>query len=122
MNVVLWILQAVLAAVFLGIGTLKLVKPKESLLDRVGVLEGFRPVAIKAIGLSEVLGALGLVVAPLVGWDELVPWAALGLGSVMVAAAIVHGERGEWTRALPNGALLALCLVVMYGRSAHVPL
>ena len=95
MTVVLWILQAVLAAVFVGVGTLKLVKPKEALLDQMGALEGVRPIAVKAIGLSEVLGALGLIAAPLVGWDELVPWAALGLGSVMVGAAIVHGERGE---------------------------
>ncbi|PAP76232.1 DoxX family protein [Rubrivirga marina] len=122
MTVVLWILQAVLAAVFVGLGTFKLIKPKEALLGRMGALEGFRPISIKAIGLSEVLGALGLVVAPLVGWGALVPWAALGLGSVMIAAAIVHGERGEWTMLLPTGALLALCLVVMYGRSADIPL
>ena len=122
MNVVLWILQALLAAVFLGVGTLKLIKPKEALLDTMGALEGFRPITVKFIGLSEVLGALGLVAAPLVGWDALVPWAALGLASVMVGAAIVHGERGEWLLIGGPVTLLALALVVMYGRSAHVPL
>ena len=122
MNVVLWILQALLAAVFLGVGVLKLAKPKEALLDKMGALEGFRPITIKAIGLAEVLGALGLVAAPLVGWDGLVPWAALGLASVMVAGAIVHGERGEWAQIGGNVALLTFALVVMYGRSAHLPL
>ena len=122
MNVVLWILQALLAAVFLGVGVLKLAKPKEALLDKMGALEGFRPITIKAIGLAEVLGALGLVAAPLVGWAALVPWAALGLASVMVAASIVHGERGEWLMIGGPVVLLALALVVMYGRSAHLPL
>ena len=122
MNVVLWILQALLAAVFIGVGALKLARPKDALLDRRGALEGFRPITVKLIGLAEVLGGLGLVAAPLVGWDGLVPWAALGLASVMVAAAIVHGERGEWKQVGPNAVLLVLALVVMYGRSADVPL
>ena len=122
MTAVLWILQVLLAAVFIGVGALKLAKPKDALLGRMGALEGFRPITVKFIGLAEVLGGLGLVAAPLVGWDGLVPWAALGLAAVMVAAAIVHGERSEWKQVGPNAVLLVLALVVMYGRSADVPL
>ncbi len=50
------------------------------------------------------------------------PWAAFGLACVMVGAPIVHGERGEWARAGVPVVLLVLAVVVMYGRSADVPL
>ena len=122
MTVVLWILQALLAVVFLAAGGMKLVKPKEALLDKMTVLAAYRPLTIKAIGLAEVLGALGLVLPPLVGLGGLVPWAALGLASVMIAAMIAHGEHGEWPKVVPPLVLLILALVVMYGRSAGLPL
>lgn len=122
MSVLLWVLQVVLAAVFGALGALKLVRPKGALLDRMGALEPYRPLTVKLIGLAEVLGALGLVLAPLVGWAGLVPWAALGVASVTIAAAIAHAERGEWPMIGANAALLALALVVMYGRSADLPL
>lgn len=122
MSAVLWILQIVLAALFLGVGLLKLVKSKEELLPMMGALAPYRPISVKAIGLSEVLGAIGLVLPPLVGMADLVPWAALGLGSVMVAGALAHGEQGEWARVPINLVILALAVVVMVGRSAHLPL
>lgn len=122
MTVVLWIVQIVLAAVFLAVGALKLARPKEALLPKMGALEPYRPVTIKLIGLAEVLAALGLVVAPLIGWDGLVPWAALGVACVMVAGAIAHAERGEFPPIGVNVLLLALALVVVYGRSADLPL
>ncbi|WP_420455435.1 DoxX family protein [Rubrivirga sp.] len=122
MTVVLWILQVLLAAVFLAAGGMKLARPKEALLDKMGVLGGYRPLTIKLIGGAEVLGAAGLILPPLVGLDGLVPWAALGLASVMVAAAIAHGERGEWPKVGVPVVLLALALVVVYGRSAGLPL
>ncbi len=122
MTAVLWILQVLLAAVFLAAGGLKLVRPKEALLDKMGVLAAYHPLTIRAIGLAEVLGAAGLVVPPLVGMGGLVPWAALGLGSVMVAAAIAHGERDEWARVGVPLVLMVLAVVVMVGRSSDVPL
>ena len=118
MSVALWILQAVLAIVFAVTGGLKLVRPKAALLDRMGALEPVHPAAVKAIGLAEVLGALGLVVAPFVGLMPLVPWAAFGLACAMVAAMIAHGQRHEWTHAAVPAVLFVLSVVVMYGRSA----
>lgn len=122
MNIVLWILQIVLAVVFAGAGALKLAKSKEELLPSLPALAPYRPITIKAIAAAEVLGALGLVVAPLVGLDDVVPWAALGVGSVMVAGAIAHGEIGEWSKIGLNAVLLVLAVTVMVGRSAHLPL
>ena len=106
-----------LAAVFLAIGGLKLVRSKADLPPQMSELEPYRPLSIKAIGLAEVLGALGLVAAPLVGWGALVPWAALGLAAVMVAAAIASAEAGAWAKIGLNAALFAAALVIVYGRS-----
>lgn len=118
MNVALWIVQIVLALIFLGAGLLKLAKPKSALLDRMGALEPVSPPAVKAIALAEVLGALGLILPPLVGVAvELVPWAAFGLACVMVGAMIAHGQRSEWPSVGINAVLFVLAVYVMYGRS-----
>ena len=122
MNVVLWVLQIALAVLFAAAGAMKLARSKDELLPKLPALAPYRPITLKAIGLAEVLGALGLVVAPLVGLEDVVPWAALGVGSVMVAGAIAHGEAGEWSRVPINVVVLALAVVVMVGRSAHLPL
>ncbi|WP_412068667.1 DoxX family protein [Rubrivirga sp. IMCC43871] len=122
MTIVLWVLQIVLALLSLAVGGLKLVKPKDALLPQLGALAPYRPLTIKAIGAAEVLAALGLVVAPLVGWGALVPWAALGVSAVMIFGAIAHGEAGEWKKIGLNAVVLVLALVVVYGRSADLPL
>ena len=121
-NAVLWILQILLAAVFLAAGGLKLIRSKEELLPQMHALAPFRPLSVKAIGLAEVAGALGLVLPPLVGISDLVPWAALGIASVMVAGAMANAEQGFPKLVPVNAVLLVLAVVVMYGRSAHVPL
>ena len=117
MNVLLWILQALLALVFAAVGGLKLAVPKEKLLDKMGVLAHYPPLAIKAIGLVEVLGALGVLLTPFVGWGALVPWAALGLACVVIAAAFAHGEHGEWAKIAGPAVLLVVAVVVVYGRT-----
>ena len=117
MSALLWVLQVLLAAVFGAAGGLKLIKSKEELLPQMGAIEPYRPLSIKGIGLAEVLGAAGLVVPPFVGWEELVPWAAVGLGSVAVGAVMAHAERSEWPKTVLPAGLLALCVVVMAGRT-----
>ena len=123
MNVVLWLLQVVLALVFLAAGVAKLVRPKEALLDRMGALRDYHPAVVKLIGLVEVLGALGVVVPLAVGVAPgLVPWAALGLASVALAAAVLHAERRDYAPLPVHAVLLVMAVTVMVGRSADVPL
>ncbi len=120
MTVALWIVQVLLALVFLGSGLMKLLRPKEALLDKMGVLAPVSPLAIRGVALAEVLGAIGLVLPPLVGVAVgLVPWAAFGLACVMVGAMIAHGQRAEWAQVGANAVLFLLAVFVMYGRSAY---
>jgi uncharacterized membrane protein YphA (DoxX/SURF4 family) len=97
-NVVLWIVAGVLAAVFLGSGLLKLTQSKEKLVanPNLGWAQDFSPGVIKFIGAAEALAALGLILpAALDIAPVLVPLAATGLALVMIGAAYVHLRRKE---------------------------
>ena len=117
MNALLWILQVLLAGAFAAAGAMHLSKSKADLTPKFPVLEAYRALTIKAIGVAEVLGALGLVAAPLAGMSALVPWAALGLACIMIAAAMAHAERGEWKETAVPAALLVAAVLVVYGRT-----
>jgi uncharacterized membrane protein YphA (DoxX/SURF4 family) len=111
-NVVVWILQIVLALAFLAAGGMKLARPKPALVTSgMGWAGDFSDGAVKAIGLVEVLGALGLLLPALTGVAPiLTPIAALGLAVTMAAAVAVHVRRKETV--VPPLVLGVLALVV----------
>ena len=122
MNAVLWIFQVLLALVFLASGLTKLAKPKDALTDKLPTLAAYRPLTVKLVGLAEVLGAIGVVVPLATGVAPgLTPWAALGLAVVMVAAAVAHAEQRDYKPLALHAVLLAMAVVVVYGRSADLP-
>ena len=117
MNIALWIVAVVLAVGFLFAGSMKALRPKEALADRMGWVEDFSIPMVKAIGVLEILAAIGLVLpAALDVAPVLVPIAALGLVLMMAGAIVVHARRKE-NEALPvNIVLLLLALFVVWGR------
>ncbi|MCG2803343.1 MAG: DoxX family protein [Cellulomonas sp.] len=117
MNVLLWILAGVLAALFLTAGATKLSRPKDKLASSMGWVESFSAGTVKLIGALEVLAALGLVLPAVTGIAPvLVPLAATGLALVMVGAIVVHVRRGETPMIAFNVVLLVLAVVVAWGR------
>ncbi|GHJ58287.1 hypothetical protein NOK12_08060 [Nocardioides sp. OK12] len=118
MNIVLWIIAAALALVFLAAGAMKLAQPRKKLTaSGMEAMENLPAGAIKAIGALEVLAAVGLVVpAVLDVAPVLVPLAATGLALLMVGAAITHARRKENQAVVVNGVLLVLAAVVAWGR------
>lgn len=118
MNITLWIIAGVLAAAFLAAGAMKLVQPKEKLAaSGMGWTDDFGPVMVKTIGSLEVLAAIGLILPAVLGIvPALVPLAALGLVGLMAGAAITHARRKETPMMAINVVLLALALVVAWGR------
>ncbi len=123
MNIALWILQILLAVVFVMAGAMKLMQSKEQIAEKMAWANDFAPGQIKLIGLVELLGALGLVLPGLTGiLPILTPLAAAGLALTMVGAAVVHLRRGEGPMAVPSIVLLLLSLFVAYGRFVLVPL
>ncbi|WP_405432559.1 DoxX family protein [Micromonospora sp. NBC_00617] len=128
MNLVLWIIQFLLAAVFAGAGLTKLAQPKEKLRDRMAWVDPVPPTQVKALGAVEVLAAVGLVLPALTGIATvLTPLAAVGLVIVMIGAILVHlrdrkkrdtaaERRTEIQGAIACAVLLVLAAVVAWGR------
>lgn len=118
MNVVLWVIAGLLAAAFLFSGATKLLRSREQLIaSGLGLYEGWPPPAIKALGVLEVLAAIGLILPAVTGIAPiLVPLAATGLVVTMVGAMVVHARRGEFPYLTLNLVLLILAAVVAWGR------
>jgi uncharacterized membrane protein YphA (DoxX/SURF4 family) len=117
MNIALWIVQALLALAFGMAGLMKITQPKEKLAAQMGWVEDFAPTTIKAIGVLEVLGAIGIILPWLTGilpW--LTPLAALGLVLTMLGAMATHLRRHENQNIVVNAVLLLLAAFVAYGR------
>jgi hypothetical protein len=110
----LWIGQVFLALFFLGVGAPKVVGRG---IDRwTGFDQLPRPMVV-VIGVTEVLGAAGLVLPMAthrLPW--LTPLAALGLGVTVLMAAGFHLRGREPVEALESGLWAALCALVVVGR------
>ena len=107
LNVALWVVQGLLAGVFMLTGTTKLVLPREVLEKRMHWAATWPRWRIRLLGLAEVAGAVGLVVPAATGVAPvLTPLAALCLAVLMVGAAGTH------RRVVPAVVIGALCLVV----------
>jgi uncharacterized membrane protein YphA (DoxX/SURF4 family) len=119
MNIVLWVLAGLLAAVFLAAGASKLAQSKEKLVasPNMAWANDFSPGVLKMIGTVEVLAAIGLILpAALDIVPVLVPLAALGLVLVMIGAATTHARRKESQAIAMNVVLIAVAAVVAWGR------
>lgn len=123
MDIALWVVQGLLALVFLMAGVMKLSQPKEKLAPQMPFVEDVSQGQVRTIGGLETLGAAGLVLPPLTGiLPILSPLAALGLGLTMVGAMITHARRGDGaTSLIVNAVLLILALFVAYGRFVSSP-
>lgn len=119
MNIFLWVVAALLAVAFIGAGSMKATKPREQLVENgMGWAQHFSPGAVKAIGVAEILGGLGLILPALFGIAPiLVPVAAAALALVMLGAVVTHARLKDGFQAmLPSIVLLVLSLVVAWGR------
>ncbi|GAB2869428.1 DoxX family protein [Nocardioides pacificus] len=117
MNVFLWILQALLAAMFAMAGIMKATQPKEKLAAGLPWVEDFSPGTVRLIGMVELLAAIGLILPAAVGIATvLTPLAACGLAVVMILAAATHRRRHEPGAIAFNAVLLAIAVVVAWGR------
>jgi hypothetical protein len=126
MNTLAWVLQIVLAIVFLLHGLLFTVAygAAAKRMEARGRAPSTLPAALRQfIGLAELAAAFGLTVPPAV---HLFPWlgplAAAGLVLVMVGAAIFHVRKSEFPAAVVAVFLGGLAAVTVFLRLAVVPL
>ncbi|WP_062209282.1 DoxX family protein [Streptomyces sp. NBRC 109706] len=118
MNVALWIVASLLAALFLFSGVLKLLRTREQLAAAgYGFVTEVGDPFIRTIGILELLGAVGLVLPAMVDIAPvLVPSAAVGVALLMVGAMVVHQRRGERQAVATNVVLFAAAVLVAWGR------
>jgi uncharacterized membrane protein YphA (DoxX/SURF4 family) len=111
MNLLAWILQIVLGALFLGVGATKISQPKDKLRSKMTWVDDYTDSNVKLIGGLEVLAALGLVLPWATGIAKiLTPLAAVGLAIIMIGAVFTHRNRKEpW---IPQLVLLIMTIVV----------
>lgn len=123
MNILLWILQGLLAAMFLMAGLMKLFQPKEKLKEKMGAwVDAISESKFKLIGFLEFLGAIGMVLPMLINvMPVLTPLAAVGISMTMIGAMNLHIKRREMDKLMPNVVLLMLSLFVAIGRFLIVP-
>jgi hypothetical protein len=120
MNILLWVLQALLAAAFLAHGLMLLMPPA----DIAPLLAASLPRGFWVfLGWAEVAAAVGITLpgaARIQPW--LVPLAAAGIMFVMVSATIWHVVRGEISSAIITLVLLAMSTYVAYMRWRVYPI
>ncbi len=119
MNIALWIIQIFLAAVFLTLGSIKAVFPKDKLTDVFEWSDDFSENKIKIIGAFEIIGALSLFLPGVFDISTfLIPLSAAGLAIIMVLAVLTHYNRGEKKEIIINIVLFVLLSFVVIVRLA----
>ena len=118
MNIALWIVQVLLALLFLFTGGMKLIMPIEEMTQQLPMPGWF----LRFIGVCEVLGGLGLILP----WflrirPGLTPLAAAGLVVIMFGATATTIMTGQITISLVPLVVGILCLFVGYGRWRLAP-
>ena len=118
MNLALWIVQALLALLFLFAGGMKLIMPIEEMTQQIPMPGLF----LRFIGVCEMLGGLGLVLPWLLGIRPgLTLLAAIGLVIIMIGATVTTIIIGQVATSFLPVVVGILCLFVAYGRWRLAP-
>jgi hypothetical protein len=123
LHVGLWIAQVLAGLAFTMAGAMKSTTPIEQLAAKMTWVLHFPAPMVRFIGISELLGGLGLILpSALRIQPKLTVLAALGLVILMVGAAGTHVVLGEAQMMMPSLVLGALAAFVAWGRSKKAPI
>jgi uncharacterized membrane protein YphA (DoxX/SURF4 family) len=119
-NIALWVLQVLMAALFFWHGQFSVFPPTEMVaMINANIGEGLRVF----IGVAEILAAIGLI---LPGLTRILPWltalAAAGLMIVMSSATVFHVSRGETASGISAAVIFLLVSVIAYTRWKVAPI
>jgi hypothetical protein len=119
LNVLLWVIQSLLALLFLFAGVVKLVIPMAAMAKQTGLPGGF----LRFIAICEVLGALGLLLPGITRIRTgLTPLAASGLVIIMIGATWISAAKVSVPSAVLPLVVGLLAAFVAYGRWKLSPL
>ena len=118
LNVLLWVLQILLAMLFTFSGVMKFIMPVEEMTKQISLPGWF----LHFIGVAEILGAIGLVLPGVLriraGLTQL---AAVGLVVIMIGATAVNLKAGQRGAALTTVVVGLLLVFVAYSRRRTAP-
>lgn len=122
LNVLLWVVQVLLAMLFMFSGVMKFVMPVAEMTKQIALPGWF----LHFIGASEILGAIGLVLPGILRIRTgLTPLAAAALTIIMIGATAVNLKIGQSGAALTTAVVGLLLVFVAYNRrrmARHTPL
>jgi uncharacterized membrane protein YphA (DoxX/SURF4 family) len=119
LNIALWIVQVLLALLFIWAGGMKLVLPLEKLAGPVALPGAL----VRFIGVAELLGGLGLILPALLRIRPgLTPLAAAGLVIIMIGAVVITLVGGLGVGAAIPGVTGLLAAFVAWGRWRLAPI
>jgi putative oxidoreductase len=114
MNVLLWVLQVLLALAFLAHGWMLLFPSPEVAVQMNANLPRWFSLFI---GVAEVAAFVGLLLPGATRIRPfLVTWAAIGVMIVVGSATVFHAFRGEYSSAVTTFILFATATFLAYGR------
>ena len=120
MNILLWIIQALLALLFIFGGSMKFVMPVEEMNRQAPVV--LPGLFLHFIGVCEILGGLGLILPALLRIKPgLTPLAALGLAIITLGATVIT-MKGTIAMAVVPFVVCLLSIFVAYGRWRVAPI
>lgn len=123
LNIILWIAQIVLAGMFIMAGFMKSFTPIEQLSASLPWVKDAPIWLVRFIGISEFLGALGLILPSLLRIKPiLTPLAALGIIAIMVMAAFFHISRSEFSGVAFTLILAIVAAFICWGRWKKAPI
>jgi putative oxidoreductase len=123
MKKVLWILQVVLAAMFIMAGTFKTFTPIPELAVKMPWVNDFSEGMVRFIGASQLLGGLGLLLPSVLRIKPILSVVAgFALALVMIFAAVYHISKGEFSALPTNFILGGLAAYVAWARWRKFPI
>jgi len=123
MNTILWSCQALLALLFGYSGFCKSIYSETVLVEKKGQtgVAGLPAGFIRFIGISEILGAVGIILPWMLGIAPvLTPLTAVCFAVIMVFAARIHYRLHEPKNVITNLVALVISLFIAYFRFAEL--
>ncbi len=119
LHVLLWVLQVLLAMLFIFSGVMKFIMPIEEMTKQIALPGWF----LHFIGAAEILGGIGLFLPGILRIRTgLTPLAAAGLVIIMIGATAVNfkiGQRGAALSTIIIGLLLAFVAYNRWQMATH---
>ena len=123
MNILLWIIQAILALKLVSVSfSHAFQQDKETMKQSIVKMGPSSRVAHVATAALTLIGGVGLVLPAALGWNPpLTVWIALGVALLMLVSILFHVRYRDKPLIFADVILFALAALVAYGRWALAP-